>query len=172
MFNTQSQLSIIGNSNNINEQAFSLQDYMDFMGGIQNFSNVSTGILSPDGQSNLGINNGNSIGSNLNHSFNEKLSLNANYFYLRNSRELDQDIASKNFSEQSRFESDQNIRENRIDQNHRLNTKLKWKINPFTAFSFYNNFRGLDLLVRNNSNTIYSTSELPSTFTTKVFCFT
>ncbi|MBL4709672.1 MAG: TonB-dependent receptor, partial [Flavobacteriales bacterium] len=166
LFNTQSQLSIIGNSNNVNEQAFSLQDYMDFMGGIGNISNINSGVLSSGFQSDQGINTGNSIGSNLNHSFNEKLSLNANYFYLRNNRNLQQGITSENFSEQSRYESIQSNKENKINQNHRINTKLKWKINPFTAFSFYNNLRGLDLLIKSQSDTYYSSINNPSTLTT------
>jgi hypothetical protein len=161
MFNSSSQLSFIGNSNNINEQAFSFQDYLDFMGGIGNISSLNSEMMSgisPGGNnSQKGINTNYSLGSNFNHGFNEQLTLSANYFYLDNKNDLRNRILSSNFNPTDRFESNEfTLREQR-DKTHRLNTKLKWKKNPFTEIIFYNDFRGVINQIRNNSTTNFTT---------------
>lgn len=157
-FNTKSRLSIIGNTNNINEQAFSLQDYMDFLGGLGNISNVNGGILSATQNSNQGINTAHSVGTNLNHSFHEKLSLNANYFYLRNDRDLRQQIFSSNFSPENQFNSQQSTSNNQLNQDHRLNSKLKWKISPLTAISLHNSIKTNGLSIKDQSSTLFSSN--------------
>lgn len=75
-FNKKSQLSTIGQLNNINEQGFSINEYINFMGGMSNvmrsgrfrINSQSSAIPISDGLSNGDTDTG-GIGLNLNHSF-------------------------------------------------------------------------------------------------------
>ncbi|MEO1052740.1 MAG: TonB-dependent receptor [Bacteroidota bacterium] len=149
-FSKTTQFSVLGSSNNINEQNFSINDYINFMGGFQNFASGGGGLsLSLGGQDGallgLGGNNGirttTSTGINLNHDFSKRTELSGNYFYNRLSNELDRNILRQNFLEGQNFSSEENS--DRLDRNdnHRLNLRLKHEINKMQDLSFRTTLR-------------------------------
>ncbi len=84
-FNKKMQFSLLANGNNISEQAFDINDYIKFMGGIEEMMQGNGGIDLSDLPINLFQEGGTSqtafSGLNLNYDFNAKTSIRSNYFY-------------------------------------------------------------------------------------------
>ena len=123
------QLSVIANSNNINEQAFSFNEYVDFLGGFQNvmaiggLSDYQNGV---NGASS-GIKTQSSIGTNLNLDIFKKVKLNTNYLFAKNRLNLDEISRSDNFTNVVNFTTLDTSFRITNGLNHRLNTKLKFE---------------------------------------------
>ena len=136
-FNPSMQLSVIANSNNINEQAFSFNEYVDFLGGFQNvmaiggLSDYQNGV---NGASS-GIKTQSSIGTNLNLDIFKKVKLNTNYLFAKNRLNLDEISRSDNFTNVVNFTTLDTSFRITNGLNHRLNTKLKFNPNPINAFT-------------------------------------
>ncbi len=158
-FSPSVQASIIANTNNINKQAFSFNEYIDFMGGFQN-------VLAAGGLSDYGINAGSprsqegirdqkSIGNNLNVDFSKSVKLNANYLFAQNDNNVDRSGSTQNFSDDVPFSTiDSSLTTNKTT-NHRINTKLKYNPNPFNAFTLNTRFFKLGTNDLSNSSTEY-----------------
>lgn len=136
-FSPSVQVSAIGNVNNINENVFSLTDYLDFMGGFQNaldgggfnmFRGFGNG--QPDG-----INDQNALGTNLNLQISPKLKLNAHYLLANSDLNTNRQTTSQTFTEVQNFTAIDTFLSNQKTANHRINTKLKFKPNPMNVFS-------------------------------------
>ena len=93
-FTPNLQAAVLANANNINQQAFSFNEYIQFMGGLNNaFSGGQSFFQFGEfGQSNTpkGITDAFSTGVNLNYDFSSKFKLRSHYFYLRSDRNLEQ----------------------------------------------------------------------------------
>lgn len=142
-FSENQQVSILGLSNNINEQGFSIDEYINFQGGIQNIassgqiritSGGSTGIPLNSGQRLNGIMDSHAYGANLNKDFGKKTQLRSSYFYNNLQHQLTQDIERLNFfpSEDFSFQ-EKNIQDNQSG-NHRLNVIVDHKIDSVNSF--------------------------------------
>ncbi|HMQ49698.1 MAG TPA: TonB-dependent receptor [Saprospiraceae bacterium] len=141
-FTANTQLSLIGMGNNTNDAGFSFNDYMRFMGGLQNMGSAGgsgRGVrLSFDPNSpaaslmgrgnNNGINTTWATGINLNQEFGSKTQLNGSYFYNRIQNDLERNIDRENILEEDAFRSTE--MENRLsrNKNHRLNLSLRHEI--------------------------------------------
>ncbi|MEM9546497.1 MAG: TonB-dependent receptor [Bacteroidota bacterium] len=143
-FSPSVQASVIGNTNNINRQAFSFNEYVDFMGGFQNvlaaggLNEYGVNVGSP--QASQGIIDQKSIGSNLNVDFSKGLKLNANYLFGQNDTDLEQFGSTQNFADNKAFSTiDTSLSTNRTT-NHRLNTILKYNPNPLNNFTLNTRF--------------------------------
>ncbi|MBX2818527.1 MAG: outer membrane beta-barrel protein [Rhodothermaceae bacterium] len=174
-FSPSTQLSLIGNLNNVNQQGFSMGDYMSFMGGMMGggFSRASLPL-------NMGVTDGFSMttaaGVNFNRDFGAKTSLQSSYFLNvvdndQNRLVNQQQLIGSQTSSRSLQASDQDI----STQNHRLNLNLKHEINKgqdlrlradlrATDSGLYNDsFRelnsGANVLV-NDNNTLYKSDGL------------
>lgn len=147
-FSPSMQAAFIGSGNNVNQQSFSMNEYISFMGGLGNA--IANGGFSMYGnQSNQeGVNTNYSIGTNFNYDFSNKLKLYSNYFYLNNTLDLNKTIAGENFGQGFSYNSTDTLHRDANNQNHKLNTKLKYSYNPLTEFVFKNNI----LSNENNSN--------------------
>ena len=93
-FSPETQLSVISNLNNINQQSFGMQEYVQFMGGIQSL--MSGGRLMMEGvpigqDAGAGFSTTLSGGVNFNHDFTKKTSLRSSYlgYYLDNDQDRD-----------------------------------------------------------------------------------
>ena len=169
-FSKSLQTSLIANTNNINEQAFSFNEYTEFMGGFQNviasggFSEF--GALSPDQRSSKGINNQNSVGMNLNFSKSKKLKINANYLFAGSDRSIRESGDTETFGGNFNFRlQDTTTNENTV-YNHRLNTKLKLNPSPSTNIIWSNKFFGLiDNQVRNSQSKYLEGNRITNTTT-------
>lgn len=146
-FSSKTQLSFIRNANNINESAFSFQDYVQFMGGFQsimasggtNFSRGDMGMLSVDGSG--GIMNSWAGGLNLNHDFSDKTELRSNYFYSDISNSVISQAEKETFTDKGDFLT--NTDEDNLDEsgNHRINFKLKHKPDSTRDITIKSNLR-------------------------------
>jgi hypothetical protein len=87
-FNPTTQLSFIGNANNVNRQGFSMQEYASFMGGFQNLMGEGGMISTANMPISSGLASGFSTtlsgGLNASHKFGNATSLRASYlgYYL------------------------------------------------------------------------------------------
>ncbi len=169
-FGPSIQASVIGNTNNINNQAFSFNEYIDFMGGFQN-------VLATGGFNEYGINVGSlgnqegikdqkSLGSNLNVDFSKKLKLNANYLFAHNTTSLDQSSSTQNFTDNETFSTIDTSMSSNKTSNHRINTKLKFNPNPLNAFTLSTRYFDIDTDNISNSTTEYLVNGLDQNFAT------
>ncbi len=152
LFNSKRRFSIIGMANNVNQQNFATDDILGVMGastsdgggqrrggsGVSNFS-------VPDRS---GVATVYSLGVNYSEKFNEKLKLDASYFFNYTQRE------TRSFTDRTYYmsETDDQYYEAESEQrrrnyNHRFNAKLDYKINDKNSImwrpsiSFQNNNR-------------------------------
>ena len=154
-FSPRTQLSFIGNLNNINQQGFSFGDMMNFMGGLQ--SMVSGNFSRGDMPLNTSVSDGFTVttaaGINFNHDFSAKTSLQSSYFYnavdneqdrLVNQQQLIGSTASSN--------SLQTSLQNMLTQNHRLNLNLQHKFGEGHDIRIRSNLQASQSDLDNRSN--------------------
>ncbi len=138
-FSPRMQASAIVASNNINEETFSFQDQIDFMGGIA-AAMSSGGINFADYQGiEDGLNESTSIGANFNYEISDKLSLRSYYLYNRIANNLTQRSTTESITEDFRYSNTDSLISDKSNISHQLNTKLNYKINPLTELVFQNN---------------------------------
>ena len=148
-FNPTMQASIIGASNNINEQAFGLNDYISFLGGLNNALNNSGGIFNfgdqfGEGSTPQGLNQNTSGGINFNYDFSEKLELTSNYFLNFTHSNIERFTSSQSFIDDISYSTLDTSILNDNNRTHRVNTKVKYKKSPLSQFVLRNNLRLAD----------------------------
>lgn len=128
-FNGARRISVLGGSNNINEQNFSSQDVLGIgkMGGAHPspVGSLAGGMLG----SNNGISTNHSIGINYSDQWNNRWKVNGSYFYNQtenaNNRQTDRTYflndSSKNYYRNATLSNSKNY-------NHRMNARLEYKI--------------------------------------------
>lgn len=135
-FASDYQLSGLGRFNNINQQGFSLRDYIELMGGMQNVMSGSNTVsprdlgIAMDGDARSdGLTTTTAGGLNLNYDLNERTELSLNYFYNGIDRNLDREVERQNFQGGNDvFSTLEEERRQAVNKNHRLNTLLKYEI--------------------------------------------
>ena len=147
-FSNNTQLSAIGLANNINEQGFSINDYIQFMGGLSNLMGGGGNgggsrkiSLSFDpgnaGMPLAGFDTGNGFtttwagGLNLNHDFSKKTRLNASYFYNRIGNDINRTVTRENLLGDQNFASEEQEDRFSRNANHRINTTLRHELDSF-----------------------------------------
>lgn len=164
-FGPRTQMSAIGMANNDNQQGFSFQDYMNFMGGLGNFMNGGSGggrvqlsFNIEDGvplgpSANRGFTETWAGGANFNSDLSRRTSLSANYFYNRIGNTTERSATRINALGNSEFNSDEADNTINRNANHRLNLTLKHKIDSFQNMTFRSKFIFNDGLLTNLGNT-------------------
>lgn len=148
-FTENMQLSAIGNVNNINEQAFSLTDYLKFTGGFDDllggegidFSQIPMNLLESAGNNDLY-----SGGLNFNYDFGQKTKWRSNYFFNQSKNTTTQNATVDNILSDGSFRNASNNLDNKTLTNHRFKFKLKHefdKTQDFTA-NFIGGFSNTD----------------------------
>jgi outer membrane beta-barrel protein len=138
-FNKKSQLSFLGRANNINEQGFSFEDYINFSGGLQNLMSGggsmeirmdgNDGPIPFDfGQPNYGFTKTLSGGLNFNYDFSKNTELQSSYFVSQINKEEDRESYRQNFLGDEIFPSEEIEEQDSKNLNHRLNLNLKQNI--------------------------------------------
>ena len=125
-FSSKTQISAIGNFNNINEQGFSSQDFVSFMQGI-GFRNRGNGLAVNNGLSN-GFVTTNAGGLNINHDISAKVDLTFSYFLNDISNEITSQLSRETFGENASFFDEEINEEVNSSSNHRFNTELDIEI--------------------------------------------
>ena len=135
LFEGNRKISIIGNSNNINQQDFGSDDFLGAMGGGGGHGGSRGGGGNSFGNSQSGLTTINSIGFNFTNSWSTKTTLNASYFYnkgeTKTNRIVDRQYILNGSTNQEYNEISNSLSNN---DNHRLNMKLEY--NPDASNSF------------------------------------
>ncbi|MFN0213421.1 MAG: TonB-dependent receptor domain-containing protein, partial [Saprospiraceae bacterium] len=165
-FGRKTQMSAIGMANNNNQQAFSFQDYINFMGGLGSFMsgggsggrmslsfNIEDGGVPMGPMLDRGFTESWAGGANLNTDLSKHTSLSVNYFYNRIQNELERNASRVNTLGTTDFNSEET--EDRLNRNinHRLNLSLKHKIDSFQNLSFRSRFTFNDGLFQSFGDT-------------------
>lgn len=140
-FGRRTQMSALGMMNNTNQQGFSFEDYINFMGGLGSFMSGGGG----SGGTSISLNTddvgglvGNNLkdgftttwagGANLNTEFSKHTSLSLNYFYNRIQNEMERNATRESLLGNQNFNSTETEDRLTRNANHRLNLTFKHKI--------------------------------------------
>jgi hypothetical protein len=148
-FDAKQQFGLLAAANNINQQAFSIQDYLSFSGEMQRMMSGGGGRINLEFNSDsedggpipFGFNNNNGLtttwsgGLNLNRTFGKKKNteLSANYFYNQLDNETQRQTTTQNFLPEGAFTNRSNSLNHSQNDNHRLNLNLDTKIDSFNS---------------------------------------
>lgn len=173
-FDGDRRISLIGMSNNINIQNFSVDDILSATGGSsgRGRSQGSRGGPRRDFRSGSGpgdflvpqsggIATTHAIGLNYTDRFSDKLELNVSYFMNTSETDIESEIARNYFADQniSQFYSS-NTDSNPKNTNHRINSRLEYKIDSSNSIlirpriSFQNNNNSIFDSSQNNTDSI------------------
>jgi len=144
-FGQKQQFSLLGMSNNTNEQGFSIEDYINFSGGVQSFASggqVRINVGGPGAASSIPLNTGqrvngimqtHALGANLSQEFNKKTKLNSSYFFNQVDHRLTQDTERLNFLPNGDIAFTEKSRQDNQNGNHRLNLVIDHKIDTLNS---------------------------------------
>ena len=133
-FSKSTRLSFIGSSNNVNEQSFSINDYIMMNGGLGGFKSGRIRIeLGGDDEFGLGglqngINTSYSAGINFNHEFSARSTIHASYFFNGLRNDLDERIQRQEFLLDGDLYSSSSTERLQHRYNHRLNIGFEQKL--------------------------------------------
>ncbi|MBL7851714.1 MAG: outer membrane beta-barrel protein [Cyclobacteriaceae bacterium] len=144
------QLSFLGMGNNVNEQGFSMDDYMNFSGGSQQMmggggggrmsiqidGNNSNGVPLNFGGRQNGILTNYAGGLNTNQDFGTKTKLNASYFYNNLNQNISQVLNRINYLPNGSYDFNQNSKQLNQSDNHRGNLVLDHAIDSANSLKF------------------------------------
>jgi len=159
-FNTKTQISLIGNTNNINEQPFSWKEFNEFAPGNDWNSDLIRGI-----GGNEGINSALSIGLNVNHKFSEKFEVQGFYYLTQNNGELDKIINTENFAIDQTFKTKQVVNNKEDKLNHSFNLKAEWRPDSMTEINLWSNLFLNNERYDNSNRTEFTPSSETTNFT-------
>ena len=157
------QFSALGMFNNTNQQGFSINDYINMMGGLNNLLSGGSGEISLDGddlglpldagQRNQGFTTTSAGGLNFNWELSKKTKLHTSYFYNGIKKEMDIEENQQSILGEESFTSTRNARTNRKNEGHRLNLNFSSKIDSFQTIKWRTN---LGYTNKNNSSNSFS----------------
>lgn len=173
-FKKGQQLSVLGMGNNVNEQGFSIDDYMNFTGGMQQMmggggvvrlefnANNSQGIPLNFGGRPNGFMSTYAGGLNFNNTIGKNTEANGSYFYNYLDQTIDRDLDRLNFLPSGNISFRQNSKQNSTNHNHRANTTIDHKIDSANSLRLTANvgYSQTDLDVSSSSETRNSLGEL------------
>lgn len=150
-FSKGQQLSVLGMGNNINEQGFSLDDYMNFTGGAQQMmgggggavrlqidGNNSNGVPLNFGGRQSGIMTNYAGGVNFNRDLNgNKTKINGSYFFNRVEQNTERSLNRINYLPDNRtYNFAQESKQLSANDNHRLNLSIDHNIDSANSLRF------------------------------------
>lgn len=129
-FSPTTQLSLISNLNNVNRQGFNINDFVSFMGGIQNLAGGGGRIQLSDLPINTDVASGFSTtlsgGLNFNHDFSARTTLRSSYLTYYLDHDQDRSVLQHQLSGAAGAAlSDQQVDQTSRNFNHRLNLYFK-----------------------------------------------
>lgn len=148
-FSKGKQLSFLGMGNNVNEQGFSINDYMNFSGGsqammggsgtmqVQLDGNNSSGVPMNFGGRQNGILTNYAAGLNFNNVLSKKTEINGSYFYNHLDQNIDRTVERTNYlPDGSSYDYNSFSRQRNKNENHRLNFTIDHKIDSSNSIRF------------------------------------
>ena len=161
-FNKKNQFSVIGQINNINEQGFSVNEYISFMGGMSNLmrngrirlNSQTSAIPISDGLAN-GDTDTKGIGFNFNRDISKRTKFNLTYFYSQIDNQTE-DVTARNFFRNNGDFSSSEIELNDSDNSgHRLSGRIDHEIDSMQSIKLSTS---LSLSNSNNASDLQSQS--------------
>lgn len=143
-FNKKTRASLIGNSNNVNETTFGIQDYIAMNGGVQGLmggGNIEMTGMSMGGSNQDGLANNTNIGLNVNHRASKRLTLSSNYFVYRDLLNVNSREASETLLESGGFNTSGHSLEKLLNNAHRANAKMKFVVDSLQEMEWKVGFR-------------------------------
>lgn len=174
-FNKDKQLSVLAMGNNVNQQGFSIDDYMNFSGGLMRMMGGGGQIrfqFSTDNDGGLPLNLGNrqngfvrnwAGGLNFNNPISKKSEINGSYMFNNISQVIDKNVNRLNFLPNGdSYTALQKTSQNTLNDNHRLNFTLDQKIDSMNSFkwSSYINYNHTKANTLSNSQSLGSSNIL------------
>lgn len=148
-FTKGQQLSFLGMANNINEQGFSIDDYMNFTGGSQAMMGGGGGRVqlsfSSDNSGGVPLNFGNrpngimtnyAGGVNFNKDLSKDTQLTSSYFYNRLEQDIIRSVERVNYLPTGSYNYFSNSRQFNNNDNHRANLTLDHRIDSANSLKF------------------------------------
>lgn len=154
-FSKNKQISVLGMGNNINEQGFSISDFMNFTGGTQQMmgggrvnlqfdGNNTNGVPLNFGGRQNGIMTNYAGGVNFNQDLSKKTKLSSSYFYSRLDQNISRDINRINYLPADpnnpglprSYNFDQQSSQLSNSDNHRVNLTLDHQIDSANSIRF------------------------------------
>ncbi|MDN5203720.1 TonB-dependent receptor [Fulvivirgaceae bacterium BMA10] len=166
-FTKRLQFSALASFNNVNQQNFSIGDYINFMGGLEGMSSgggvmsfsMADGGFGRGGSS--GITTSWSAGLNFNYDPSKSTEVSASYFYNRLKNDLEQDVFRRNFLDGQNFNSENTTIQESDNTNHRLNLKVKHKFSETQDISIRSRIKFNDGLInRLNTSKTFNTEDV------------
>jgi len=142
-FGKKTQLSVIGAANNINEQTFSFNDYIDLLGGFG--AALSSGEISLSGDdfdfdSDQGFTDAYSLGLNFNSTIFKNTEVVSNYFLSRSDKILDRSSFTQNILSEGNYTTNEQSVTNSTNNQHRLKLNFKSKLDSARLITIKTNF--------------------------------
>ncbi len=149
-FTKGKQLSFLGMGNNVNEQGFSISDYMNFSGGSNSLvggggavqlsfsDNNSNGVPLNFGRQN-GIMTNYAGGLNFNNVLSKKTEINGSYFYNNLDQDVDRTTERINYTPMGNYNYNGFSKTRNNNENHRLNFTIDHKIDSSNSLRFTTN---------------------------------
>ncbi|HMJ70678.1 MAG TPA: outer membrane beta-barrel protein [Cyclobacteriaceae bacterium] len=150
-FTKGKQLSFLGMGNNVNEQGFSITDYMNFSGGsqalmggggavqIQLDGNNSSGVPMNFGGRQNGILTNYAGGLNFNNTLSKKTEISGSYFYNHLDQNVDRTLERINYTPNGNYNYNSFSKQRNKNENHRLNFTIDHKIDSSNSIRFNTN---------------------------------
>lgn len=148
-FNNRLQFSTLGMINNINEAGFSLNDYLNFMGGMQNLMTGGGEMrLTIEDDGSLPIDMGNSQGLintaggglNFNYDITKQTELSVNYLYSNIKTRKDREVYRENFLGDQTYISETDQDQLSQYNQHSVNLSLRTQLDSMTKLTWRNTF--------------------------------
>ncbi|MBA4852170.1 outer membrane beta-barrel protein [Emticicia sp. BO119] len=169
-FNKDKQFSVLAMGNNVNQQGFSIDDYMNFSGGLMRMMGGGQVRLqfSSDNDGGLPLNFGNrqngfvrnwAGGLNFNNPISKKTEINGSYMFNNINQVIDKSVNRLNFLPNGdNYTALQKTSQNTLNDNHRLNFTLDQKIDSMNSlkWSSYINYNHTKANTLSNSQSLNS----------------
>jgi hypothetical protein len=161
-FSNKLQLSVLGMLNNNNQQGFSVNEYINFMGGLSSMMGSGGGrIRLGSSGSGIPLNTGGDMGTgfmrtgaggvNFNYDISKKTEIQTSYFYNDLSNTLDQSTFRQQFLNNGVFETNSESSQLTANNNHRVNVTVRHEIDSMQNLIFRSNAGINDAMLTQNS---------------------
>jgi hypothetical protein len=148
-FKATGQTSLLAMGNNVNQQGFSVGDYMNFSGGTQSLARGTgtfqfggrqnqTGVpLNFDGRaSSNGLITSWAGGVNFNRTIRTGTEVTASYFYNQLAHDMNEELDRENYLPSGNYNYQQNRVQDNQNYNHRLNLRMDHKFSESSSLLF------------------------------------
>ncbi len=183
-FQKEKQLSFLGLANNINQQGFGMDEYLNFTGGSQRMmagrggsfrielnGDNQNGVPIAFGSRNQGLLSSYAGGFNINRTINKNTEFSSSYFYNQLRGDVQTDLERTNYLPGGgQFYQDEKSGQVSTNHNHRLNAEVDHKIDSLNSIKLTSSFSyNSTSLEEASASTMYDMEGILSKSTRRAF---